>query len=236
VPGILAINIYRNERLLSPIVRHAGDFFGTECNNPCRTLSAGCFGSMLRLTMLAAVALLAACTTTTKRLDAGQDMLADSGELTRGELERAAGELAQKVKAHFAKNVPPDGLFVAFLPTKNDTSEQLPVNVFDNRVVGDLLTAKIYTVRVEDRTKALSEIAFSQTGATATGISAGKMRSPNFFIQAEITENLFKSGGDRIVEQILNFELRSVETQLVVFSERIVYRKKPRNQKGGVTW
>lgn len=176
------------------------------------------------------------CTSTTKRLDSGTDMLADSGELTRGELEKAAGALAEKVRLHFTSNVPPDGLFVAFLPTKNDTSDQLPVNVFDNRVVGDLLTAKIYTVRVEDRNKALSEIAFSQTGATANGISAGKMRSPNYFIQAEITENLFKSGGDRIVEQVLNFELRSVETQLVVFSDRIVYRKKPRNQKGGVTW
>ena len=163
-------------------------------------------------------------------------MTADSGELTRGEMEKAAATLAQKVAAHFTANKPAKGIFVAFLPTKNDTSDQLPVNVFDNRVVGDLLAAKIYTVRVEDRNKALSEIAFSQTGATANGLSGGNMRSPNFFIQAEITENLFKSGGDRIVEQVLNFELRSVETQLVVFSDRIVYRKKPRNQKGGVTW
>jgi hypothetical protein len=62
------------------------------------------------------------------------------------------------------------------------------------------------------------------------------MKSPNFFIQTDINENIFKSGGDRIVEQILNFELRSVETQLVVFSDRIVYRKKPKNQKGGTTW
>lgn len=176
------------------------------------------------------------CASTTRRLDASEDIAADSGELTRGELEKAAQSLAQKVKLHFDAHRPPEGIFVAFLPTKNETSEQLPVNVFDNRIVGDLLGAKIYTVRVEDRSKALSEIAFSQTGATANGISAGKMRSPNFFIQAEITENVFKSGGDRIVEQVLNFELRSVETQLVAFSDRIVYRKKPRNQKGGVTW
>lgn len=180
--------------------------------------------------------LAAACASTTKRLDSGEEMLADSGELTRGELEKAAVAMAGKVKAHFDKNIPPDGLFVAFLPTKNDTSDQLPVNIFDNRVVGDLLAAKIYTVRVEDRNKALSEIAFSQTGATAAGLSAGKMKSPNFFIQTDINENIFKSGGDRIVEQILNFELRSVETQLVVFSDRIVYRKKPKNQKGGTTW
>lgn len=177
-----------------------------------------------------------ACASTTKRLDSGEEMLADSGELTRGELEKAAVAMAAKVKAHFDKNIPPDGLFVAFLPTKNDTSDQLPVNLFDNRVVGDLLAAKIYTVRVEDRNKALSEIAFSQTGATAAGLTAGKMKSPNFFIQTDINENIFKSGGDRIVEQILNFELRSVETQLVVFSDRIVYRKKPKNQKGGTTW
>lgn len=194
----------------------------------------------MKLTTILALSLvtslLAACTTTTKRLDASEDMAADSGELTRGELEKAAQGMAEKVGVHFAANKPAGGIFVAFLPTKNDTSDQLPVNVFDNRVVGDLLAAKIYTVRVEDRNKALSEIAFSQTGATAAGISAGNMKSPNFFIQADISENIFKSGGDRIIEQVLNFELRSVETQLVVFSDRVIYRKKPRNQKGGTTW
>jgi PBP1b-binding outer membrane lipoprotein LpoB len=190
----------------------------------------------LRVLPLIGAMLLAACSSTTKRLDSNVDMTADSGELTRAELEKAAQSMAQKVQAHFLSNRPADGIFVAFLPTKNETSEQLPVNVFDNRVVNDLLSAKIYTVRVEDRSKALSEIAFSQTGATANGISAGKMRSPNFFIQAEIHENIFKSGGDRIVEQILNFEMRSVETQLVVFSDQVIYRKKPRNQKGGVGW
>ncbi len=190
----------------------------------------------LRYALLFALCAASACSSTTKRLDAGEDMAADSGELTRGELEKAAQAMAQKVQAHFQTNRPAEGIFVAFLPTKNDTSEQLPVNVFDNRVVADLLAGKIYTVRVEDRTKALSEIAFSQTGATANGISAGKMRSPNFFIQAEIHENIFKTGGTRIVEQILNFEMRSVETQLVVFSDQVIYRKKPRNQKGGVGW
>lgn len=186
--------------------------------------------------LLAFSFVLVACSSTTKRLNANDDLTADSGELTRGELEKAAEKLSQKVKLHFDANKPAEGIFVAFLPTKNDTSDQLPVQVFDNRLVGNLLAAKIYTVRVEDRNKALSEIAFSQTGATASGISAGNMKSPNFFIQTDITENIFRSGGDRIVEQVLNFEMRSVETQLVVFSDRVVYRKKPRNQKGGLTW
>jgi len=186
--------------------------------------------------LLAFSFVLVACSSTTKRLNANDDLTADSGELTRGELEKAAEKLSQKVKLHFDANKPAEGIFVAFLPTKNDTSDQLPVQVFDNRLVGNLLAAKIYTVRVEDRKKALSEIAFSQTGATASGISAGNMKSPNFFIQTDITENIFRSGGDRIVEQVLNFEMRSVETQLVVFSDRVVYRKKPRNQKGGLTW
>lgn len=179
---------------------------------------------------------LAGCTSTTKRLDAGADITADSGELTRTEMEKAASQFVKKLKTHFDEERPKDGIFVAFLPTKNDTSEELPVSVYDNKMAAELLAAKIYTVRVEDRNKALSEISFSQTGATATELSAGKMRSPNFFIQTDITEAIFKSGGDRIVEQTLNFELRSVETQLVVFSDRISYRKKPRNQKGRVGW
>lgn len=176
------------------------------------------------------------CASTTKRLDSGEDITADSGELTRTEMEKAASAFVKKLKVHFDSDRPKDGIFVAFLPTKNDTSEELPVSVFDSRMAADLLAAKIYTVRVEDRNKALSEISFSQTGATASELSAGKMRSPNFFIQTDITEAIFKSGGDRIIEQTLNFELRSVETQLVVFSDRITYRKKPRNQKGRLGW
>ncbi|HRP68632.1 MAG TPA: hypothetical protein PLY93_03805 [Turneriella sp.] len=98
-----------------------------------------------RLILFLAILLaLAACSTTTKRLDADKDITADSGELTRGELEKAADNLAQKVGAYMAANKPAAGVFVAFLPTKNDTSDQLPVNIFDNRIVDKLLAAKIY--------------------------------------------------------------------------------------------
>ena len=46
---------------------------------------------------------------------------------------------------------------------------------------------------------------------------------------------MFRSSGDKIVEQILNIELVSVETTLVAWSEKVSYRKQAASNSG-VGW
>lgn len=168
-------------------------------------------------------------------LDPNKEVLADTGELTRGELEKAALKFSTSIAEHFLSNKQPEGIFVALLPTKNDTSEEIPLRVFDNALVDQLLKKNIYTVRTEDRKTAMSEIAFSQSGATAQTLSIGKMTSPNFFIKVDISENAFRKGTGRIIEQTINAELRSVQSQLVVWSDRVAFSKKV-GKSGGVGW
>jgi len=175
------------------------------------------------------------CASSPKRLDVEKDILADTGELTPIELERTAKRLGDSIAQYFKNNPNPDGIFVALLPTKNNTSEQISVDVFDNVLVQQLLKNGIYTVRTEDRSTALKEIEFSMSGLAEKPLSIGKMKSPNYFIKTDIDENMFRSKGDKIVEQVINIELREVTTQLVKWSDRVVYRKKAVSG-GGLGW
>lgn len=175
------------------------------------------------------------CATGAQRVDASEDLVADTGELTRWELEKTAVAAAAEIAAYYGKNPNPDGIFVALLPTKNATSEIIATDFFDNTLVDELRKKGIFTVRTEDRSAALSEIEFSMTGMTDKPLSVGKMKSPNYFIKTDINENIFTSGGKKIVEQVINTELRHIETQLVVWSNRETYRKKVQS-RDSMSW
>ncbi len=172
------------------------------------------------------LSLFIACKTTAKRLDLKKDLVADTGELTRQELENSAINLAKKIKAHFEQSPRKKGIFVAFLPTRNETSEILATSVFDSSIVKNLRQGGIYTVKIKNRKEVLKEFEFAQSGLGEGNLSIGKLKSPNFLIECIITENIFRHGGDKIVEQVINVELTEVETLLVEWSDRIIYRKK----------
>lgn len=161
------------------------------------------------------------------------DRLADSGGLTRVEMEKAAEKIASKIAVHFKVKPSPDGVFLAILRTKNETSEQLATEIFENALVKALLQNKIYTLRTDKREDQLKEIKLGQM--LGTDMDLGKLKSPNFFVRSNIDENIYRSGGDKIVEQTLNVELVEVASLIVTVSEKETYSKKARSNKG-VDW
>ncbi|HBE01247.1 MAG: hypothetical protein A2096_04475 [Spirochaetes bacterium GWF1_41_5] len=181
------------------------------------------------------ILLITGCATGARQLDTSKQMSSDTGELTRSELESAAGKFAGAVKAHFQAHPEANGIFVALLPTRNDTSEQIPVEVLDNALVDSLRKNGIFTIRTQDRSQALKEMEFSMTGLTDGTLSAGKMKSPNYFIKIDISESMFSNQGKKIIEQIINIELRNVETQVVTVSDRMAFRRQVQ-KAGGTGW
>mgnify|MGYP000847541917 CR=1 FL=1 len=173
------------------------------------------------------------CASGGKRLDETEDRVSDSGGLTRQELELAAIKIGKDVIVHFKKNPNPKGVALAILQTKNDTSEQIPTDVFENALVATMLSGKISTIRTDKRAEQLKEIKLSQQ--LGTDLSAANLKSPNYFIRTSIDENMFRSGGDKIVEQVLNVELLSIETGEVAFSNKQTYRKQAVSNRG-VGW
>lgn len=188
------------------------------------------------LILMLIVMTLMSCSSGAKRMDANEDIVADSGGITRQELDRAAGAMAARIGKYFEENPRTEGILVAFLPTKNETSEMIPTDYFDNRFVSELIKQKIYTVKRNTRQDAMKEIALSHSGMTANQLSIGNMRVPNFFIQSRIDENMYMHDGDRIMEQTINVELIDVESQIAIWNQRVVYRKQAANRRRGAEW
>ncbi|BDA77344.1 hypothetical protein LPTSP3_g02740 [Leptospira kobayashii] len=176
------------------------------------------------------------CSSGAKRLDNNTDYVADSGGLTSQELVRAAEKLADEIGVFFKENPQEAGVFVAHFPTRNDTSEQIQTELFDNAFVSKLIKNKVYTVRTKTREQSLNEIQFSLSGLTSNRLSIGKLKSPNYFVRADINENLFTADGEKIVEQSINIELVEVETTIAVWSEKVSYRKQAVRGNKGVGW
>lgn len=190
---------------------------------------------VLNVLLFVIIIFLAQCSSGAKRLNANRDLVADSGGLTRQEMEEAAAKFADSIQEHFKKNPPKDGVFVALLPTKNDTSEEIPTSVFDNSLVDSLRKRGIYTVRVENRKDALEELKRNQEGLTNNTSAGTDLKSPNFFVAIKIDESVFKNSGNKIVEQVINIELRSTETTLVAWSDHIPIRKQAKS-RNGIDW
>jgi hypothetical protein len=157
-------------------------------------------------------------------------LLKDSGGLTKTELLRAANKIGGDIIVHFKKNPNPNGVAVAILSTKNDTTEQISTDVFEEALVATLLAGKISTLRTDKRQEQLKEIKINQL--IGGNLSAANLRSPNYFVKTTISEDIFTSSGDKIVQQILNTELINIETLGVDFSNKQEYTKKAVSNKG----
>ena len=178
------------------------------------------------LLILAIVTVSFFCKSYAKRLDADRDLVADTGELTRYELEKSAIKFSKDIHKNFIARPRKEGIFVAFLPMKNETSESIATKVFDNTMTRELRRNGIFTVSVKNRKEALKEFQFAQTGLTENTLSIGRLKSPNFFLESRIDENIFRHRGSKIVEQVINLELIEVETLVVEYSDKVIYRKK----------
>ncbi len=174
--------------------------------------------------------ILVSCSSGAKKLDPLSEMLKDSGGLSQFELIKAADKIGKDIIVHFKKNPNPNGVALAILQTKNDTSEQLATDVFEETLVKTLLIGKITTLRTDKRSEQLKEIKLGlQLG---TGLSSANLKSPNYFIKTVISEEMFSSSGDKIVGQTLNTELINVESLSVDFSNKETYRKQAASNKG----
>lgn len=168
----------------------------------------------------------------------GQGSAADTGVLTRQEMEIAAAEMAVGIGEMFRRQG--DGkienVFVALLPTRNDTSEIIDTDILDFALVDELRAEGVFTVRPEDREAALEEMTFNISGLAEESLSLGEMKSPNYFIKIVVSESFYLSGQDRIMEQVIRLEMRAVETQLVVWSDSKTFSKKLARRNNDVAW
>ncbi len=165
----------------------------------------------------------AACGSSSKKLIKNTDTILDSNEF-----KVIASRFADKIGAYVEKQKaanPDSDYFLALLPIKNNTLNNLPVDVLGFDLVQQLLTKNIYTIRREDREEALGEIELQLSGFSDNQVAVGQMKTPNYFIKIKIEENYLQRNREKLVEQSILLELRSVATQLVVLSDKVEFLK-----------
>lgn len=176
---------------------------------------------------------LVSCSTGARLLNPDSHLVSDSGGLTRYEMEAASKKIAYKISEHFKANPDPKGVFLVMIPVKNETTEQIPTEIFENSLVAELSKYKIYTLRTDKRLEQLNEIKISQQ--LGQEFDLGELKSPNYFVRSRIDENAFRSDGKQIVEQVLNVELLNLASLVVKVSSQETYRKQAKRGTG-VSW
>ncbi|HNH09700.1 MAG TPA: penicillin-binding protein activator LpoB, partial [Leptospiraceae bacterium] len=117
------------------------------------------------------------------------------------------------------------------LATRNDTSEQIPTEIFDSALVKTLMKNKIYTLKVDARQDQLKQIKWDQQMGIGQ-FNLGNLKSPNYFVKSRIDENMFRSDGQKVVEQSMNVEFIHLESLAVMVSEKETFSKKAKDNQG----
>ncbi len=173
------------------------------------------------------------CGSTSKRVAKNKNVVLSSGEF-KLIAEKFSNKIADFINEKKQDN-PEQSYFLALLPTKNNTLNNLPLNALEFNLVKDLLEKKIPVVRREDRQEALQELELQLAGFSENNLTIGEMKTPNFFIKMKIEENYLSERRKRLVEQTILLELRSVATQLVVLSDRVEFFKEKKT-RNSIVW
>ncbi len=137
---------------------------------------------------------------------------------TTTDILRISKSFAETIDAFFEKTASDKkNTLVALLMTKNDTVDDIPVDLLDSALVKELLARDIFTVRTEDRGLALNELQFQLAGFAEGNLETAQMKTPDYFIKVKIDENRYRAKKKtRNIERAFFMELRSVQTQIVL--------------------
>ena len=124
--------------------------------------------------------------------------------------------------------------YIKFGKLRNRSSEHIDTVMLKNIIANQLVKRKIKFIDTENTAAFLKIIKHNQMGIT-NGISDfSKLKSPNFFLTGEITENISYDGGSRYQSLIVTLKLSSVATATIVWSEEKRLLKKA--NKASLRW
>jgi len=118
---------------------------------------------------------------------------------------------------------------------RNRTSEHIDTTMIANEISTKLIKRGIPFIDKSQRAESVKEIEFGQTGlADSEGaISAGKLRSPNYELSGDITDNVVYDGNNKKQFIIVTLKLVDVATTAVVWQDRQEFMKVSKEEKYG---
>lgn len=155
------------------------------------------------------------------------------GDIAGKEILLVTEKIAKQIRVFLGENnLQP---ILAIVPIKNDTTDEIPVDVVKGYMLKALNDNGIEVTEIENRQEALKEIAFSQSGVGNKELDVSKIAIASHFIRIKLSEQMTSKNGVRTLKRFVQTDLSEVEGGLVLWTmnQEIVFkRKKP----GGIGW
>ena len=126
-------------------------------------------------------------------------------------------------------------ILIGVSKVRNRTSEHIDTTMITNEISTKLIKRGIPFIDKSQRAESIKEIEFSQSGLadSDSAIKAGKLKSPNYELTGDITDNVVYDGGNKKQFIIVTLKLVDVATTAVVWQERQEFMKVSREEKYG---
>ncbi len=177
-------------------------------------------------------ALILQCGTTTKYLDASK--AEGSREWGPKEIKLTVDKMVAGLYQELKNKKQAAFLDVARI--RNRTSEHIDTKLLANELTTSLIRRRIKFINRADRSAALKEIEMGQTGVidADAAISAGNLKSPNYLLSGDVTDNVRSVDGNRVQYLVVTLKLTRLSTTEIVWQEQQQFLKSSKEDK--ITW
>lgn len=110
---------------------------------------------------------------------------------------------------------------------KNDTAEHIDTKMLAEEIVNNLIQMRIEFVDDEYTKEAIQEMEKGMTGLIDpdSAVPVGNLKSPNFFLFGNITENVRYDGGKKLQYIVVTMKLREVATGVIRWQDQQEFLK-----------
>jgi len=157
-----------------------------------------------------------------------------SGEWGPKEVQETVNTMVGALEVYLKQNE--KAVFIQLNAIKNRTSEHIDTKMLADKIATSLVQRKIRFIDVSQRDAALKEIETGQTGIidSDSAVAAGQLKSPNFFITGDITDNQRHVDGKRIQYLVVTLKLVAVATTEVKWQNQKEFLKE--TKEDNYTW
>src|SRR4030042_1932907 len=105
---------------------------------------------------------------------------------------------------------------------KNDTAEHIDTRMLADEIVTQLIQMRIEFIDDSYTKEAIDEMAKGMTGLIDpdSAIPTGNLKSPNFFLFGNISENTRYADGDKVQHLFVHMKMKELKTGLIRWQDR----------------
>jgi uncharacterized protein (TIGR02722 family) len=116
---------------------------------------------------------------------------------------------------------------------RNRTSEHIDTKMLSNELVTNLIQKRIQFIDATHTQDAIEEMSKGMTGLIDpdSAIPVGELKSPNFYLYGEISDNVRYVGGKKVQYLVVTLKLSSLRTGMLMWQQQQEFLKATKTER-----